>query len=194
MSKLQKATADLYALITLGDNPATMLHAIRTAVAAVTSLLIARLFHLPEAYWAAISTLIVMQSTLGAALPISAQRFAGTALGAFVGGLVGSYFPGSVLVFALCIVLTGMLCAHFHVQRSAYRFASITLTIVILLRRPQTSWVTAAHRFTEVSIGIAVGLIVSALWPERGRQVPASPVLPERNSVPKPTAENRERE
>ena len=55
----------------------------------MVSLLVARLFHLPETYWAAISTLIVMQSNLGAALPISAQRFIGTAVGAIFGGFVG---------------------------------------------------------------------------------------------------------
>ena len=35
----------------------------RTALAAVSSFLIARLLHMPEAYWAAISTIIVIQST-----------------------------------------------------------------------------------------------------------------------------------
>ena len=51
------------------DNPTSLVLAARTAVAAVVSYLIARLFHLPEAYWAPISTVIGMGSTLGAALP-----------------------------------------------------------------------------------------------------------------------------
>ena len=51
-----------------------VVHSLRTAIACVVSLLVARLFRLPEAYWAAITALIVMQSSLGAALPISAQR------------------------------------------------------------------------------------------------------------------------
>src|SRR5882757_7898787 len=51
-------------------------HSARTAVAAMVSLLVARLFTLPEAYWSAITTLIVMQSSLGAALGISVRRFA----------------------------------------------------------------------------------------------------------------------
>ena len=42
-----------------------LVHAARTAIAAVVSLLIARWFRLPEAYWAAIATLIATQSTLG---------------------------------------------------------------------------------------------------------------------------------
>jgi hypothetical protein len=43
-----------------------MLHSIRTAVAGVGSLLIARFCRLPESYWAAITTIIITQSTLGA--------------------------------------------------------------------------------------------------------------------------------
>jgi uncharacterized membrane protein YccC len=43
----------------------------RTAVAAVVSLVVARALELPEAYWDTITTLIIMQSTLGAALAVS---------------------------------------------------------------------------------------------------------------------------
>ena len=43
----------------------------RTSIAATLSFLIARLSGLPEAYWAAIMTLVIMQSTLGATLQIS---------------------------------------------------------------------------------------------------------------------------
>lgn len=71
-------------LIVARENPPSLVHAARTAVAAIVSYLVARQCELPEAYWAPRSTLIVMQSTLGATLPISVQRFAGTAIGAVV--------------------------------------------------------------------------------------------------------------
>src|SRR6266404_2662357 len=51
-----------------------LVHSARTAVAAVASLLAARLFRLPEAYWAPITTLVITQSSLGAALTVSRQR------------------------------------------------------------------------------------------------------------------------
>jgi uncharacterized membrane protein YccC len=63
-----------------------VLHSTRTAVAAVVSLLIARFCRLPESYWAAVTTIVIMQSTLGAAWTVSKQRFAGTGLGAVMGG------------------------------------------------------------------------------------------------------------
>src|SRR5271165_2530871 len=110
-------------LIIAKENPATLTHSARTAVAAVVSLLVARLFRLPEAYWASITTLIVMQSTLGAALPISAQRFAGTAVGAAVAAVLGTHFPGNAFAFGVVVFLLGLLCAGFSVERSAYRYA-----------------------------------------------------------------------
>src|SRR2546425_7350561 len=52
-----------------------LVHSARTAVAAVASLLAAQLFGLSEAYWAPITTLVVTQSSLGAAFAVSWQRF-----------------------------------------------------------------------------------------------------------------------
>jgi uncharacterized membrane protein YccC len=48
-----------------------VIHVARTTVGAVVSFLVARLFKLPESYWAAITTLVVVQSTFGAAFTIS---------------------------------------------------------------------------------------------------------------------------
>jgi uncharacterized membrane protein YccC len=160
-------TSWLRNLIIAKQNPSTFTHAARTAVAAVLSLLVARLFRLSEAYWAAITTLIVMQSTLGAALPISAQRFAGTIVGAAFGAAVGTWFQGNALAFGVTVFVIGAICAALRVERSAYRYAGITLAVVMLVSRSSSTWIVAVHRFFEISIGIAVGLAVSAVWPER---------------------------
>jgi len=148
------------------DNPLTIEHSARTAVAAVVSLFVARWFGLPESYWAAVTTLVIMQSTLGAALPVSAQRLAGTALGAAVGALAGTYYPGNTLVFGGCILILGIVFVPFRLDRNAYRYASITLAMIMLVPG-HSGWIVALHRFFEVSVGIAVGLAMSALWPER---------------------------
>jgi uncharacterized membrane protein YccC len=63
-------------------NLPSITHAVRTAVAATVSVIIARLVQMPEAYWAAIATLVVMQSTLGATLTLSLDRIVATAVGA----------------------------------------------------------------------------------------------------------------
>jgi uncharacterized membrane protein YgaE (UPF0421/DUF939 family) len=130
------------------------------------SLAVARLFGFPEAYWSAIATLVVMQSTLGATLLISVERIAATALGALAGALVATFFPGNLFVFAAAVFVVGLLCATFRMEKTAYRYASITLAIIVLIPRSNPAWIIALHRFLEVSVGILVALAVVAVWPE----------------------------
>ena len=99
------------------ENLPSVIHSIRTAIAATISLAVARLFGLPEAYWAAIATLVVMQSTLGATLLISVERIAATALGALAGALLANYFTGNLLVFAAAVFALGLLCAGFRMEK-----------------------------------------------------------------------------
>jgi uncharacterized membrane protein YccC len=143
-----------------------VIHAVRTTVAVTASLSFARLFKLPEAYWAAVTTVVVMQSTLGASFTVSWQRFVGTAMGAATGALFATYFVSNTAIFAIGIFLMGIVCAALRLDRAAYRFAGVTLAIVMLIARSGPDWIVAVHRFLDVSVGIAVALLLTALWPE----------------------------
>jgi uncharacterized membrane protein YgaE (UPF0421/DUF939 family) len=149
-----------------------LIHSVRTAVAAVVSFLAARLFRLPEAYWAPITTMVITQSSLGAALVVSGQRFVGTALGALVGAIVAILFGPNLIVFGISVFLLGLVCAFMRVDRSAYRFGGITLALVLLIPRTDTAWAIAFHRFAEVSIGIGVALILTVVWPDKDAPAP----------------------
>lgn len=144
-----------------------VVHSVRTAVAAVVSVLVARLFRLPEAYWAPITTFVITQSSLGAAFSVSWQRFLGTALGAAVGAIVASRFGPSLPAFAIAVFLLGLVCAVARSDRSAYRFGGVTLAVVLLIPRTGPAWTIAVHRFAEVSIGIGVALVLAWIWPEQ---------------------------
>lgn len=143
-----------------------LIHALRTTAAATVSLLVARLFRLPEAYWAAVTTIIVMQSSLGAAWNTSKQRLAGTAIGAGLGALLAAYAGPNWAVFAGGVLASGVICAVLRVGRNAFRYSGITVAIVMLVPRTLPYWLIAIHRFVEISLGIAVGLAVTAAWPE----------------------------
>ena len=140
--------------------------AARTTVAAVVSLFAARLVGIPEAYWAPISTIIVMQSTLGAAMTVSRQRLAGTVLGAATGALLGTYFPANVAMFGVGLFALGLIAALLKLE-VAYRFAGVTLAITMLIPRDRPAWEVAEHRLVQVSLGIAIALLVTVVWPER---------------------------
>jgi uncharacterized membrane protein YccC len=143
-----------------------LVHAARTTAAATLSLAVAQAFRLPEAHWAAISTLVVTQSTLGAAWTISVQRFVGTALGAAAAILLATYLGSTALIFAAGIFILGLICGGLRLDRAAYRFAGITMAIVMLVTRDKPIWILASQRFLEVSLGIAIGLVMTALWLE----------------------------
>jgi len=142
-----------------------LLDAARTTLAAVVSLLLARFLKLPEFYWAPISAIVIVESTIDPRT-LAWQRFAGTALGAVIGALIATFFSSSALVYAVAIFLCGVLCALLRF-RGAYRFAAITLSIILLIAHTHPAWIVASHRFVEVSVGIAVALVVAELWPNR---------------------------
>jgi len=136
---------------------------LRTTVATVVSMLLARALKMPEFYWAPISTIVILLSTINP-LTLAWQRFAGTALGAFLGALIATYFPANWIVYGVGIFVCGTLSAMLRIS-SAYRFAAITLSIVLLIAHSRPPWIVATHRFIEVSVGIAVALLATVIWP-----------------------------
>jgi uncharacterized membrane protein YccC len=93
-------------------------HCAPTAVTAVASLLAARLFGLPEAYWALVTTLVITQSSVGTTLAVSWQRFIGTVLGGIVGVMLASDAVPNAFVFGLSVFLLGLLCAVLQTDRA----------------------------------------------------------------------------
>src|SRR3954447_15259844 len=98
----------------LGITPAAVMNSLRTAVATVVSLLLARSLNLPEFYWAPISTIVILLSTINP-LTHAWQRFAGTAIGAALGALIATFFTINWMVYCAAIFVCGILCALLQV-------------------------------------------------------------------------------
>ena len=152
----------------LGLTRASLLASARTAVAAVASLTISRSLRMPEFYWAPISTIVILLSTIDP-LTLAWQRFAGTALGAALGALIATYAHPNWLVYGVGLFICGILSSLLRVG-SAYRFAAIAMSIVVLIAHDRPAWVVATHRFIEVSVGIAVALLATIVWPVPSKQ------------------------
>jgi len=150
--------------ISLAVNRDSVLDSVRTAFAAVAAMLLARLLKMPEYYWAPISTIVIIQSTIPPRT-LGWQRFVGTALGAVLGAALATFFRPSAVVYGLGILLCGLLAWSLRAG-GAYRFAGITLSIILLIPRTRAPWITGWHRFLEVSLGIAVALVVTMVWPQ----------------------------
>ncbi len=137
-------------------------HAVRTAVAGTAAMFFAKYLRLPEAYWAAISAIIVLQANLGAALRESTNRIAATAIGATVAIPFLAYFGTNLVGFALAVFITVVLCSLLSLQ-SGMRLGAVTVAVILLLEHHSKPWTPALHRFLEVSFGIVVALIVANL-------------------------------
>jgi uncharacterized membrane protein YgaE (UPF0421/DUF939 family) len=87
-------------------------------------------------------------------------------LGAALGALIATFFSTNAMVYAVAIFLCGVLCALLRFG-GAYRFAAITLSIILLIAHQRPAWIVSWHRFVEVSLGIAVALVLAELWPRR---------------------------
>ena len=67
------------------------------------------------------------------------------------------------MVYGAGIFVCGILSAVLRLD-GAYRFAGITLSIVLLIAHAAPPWRIALHRFVEVSLGIAVALVTTLVW------------------------------
>jgi uncharacterized membrane protein YccC len=159
----------------ISDHKAAARAAIRATVAGVLSYAVTALFGLPEPYWAVMSTLLVIQSTVGASLQSSFDRLAGTIGGVVYGGFVGWLIPGhdaQSILLALAVALVPLtLLAAFS---SRYRIAPVTAVIALILpREVDTGPVQFAfERTIEVGIGGLVAVAVAFLvLPARGRRL-----------------------
>jgi hypothetical protein len=82
------------------------------------------------------------------------KRIVASALGASVGAIVSTYFGQNLVLFGLAIFLLGLVAFGFRVEKTGYRYASITFAIIVLIPCPEPPWIVAMHRFLEVAIGI----------------------------------------
>ena len=103
----------------LGLRRATEIQSLRTAVAAVVSLLLAPGLKQPEFYQAPISTIVILLSPIDP-MVLGWQRFGGTAMGAVLGALIASYFePKWVVLFTALLRLRSPLSCWFLTSTGA---------------------------------------------------------------------------
>jgi uncharacterized membrane protein YgaE (UPF0421/DUF939 family) len=142
--------------------------AIATGTAGVVSLYAARLLQLPQAYWAPISSFIVLQSNVAATLSAARNRLIGTAIGAVIGALFVRYTGSHPLWLGLAVVLTVLVCLGLGLEDS-YRLACVTVAIIMLTGSNRSAWVAASHRFLEVALGIVVAVLIAGILEHKGR-------------------------
>lgn len=147
-------------------------HAVRVSAAVVAAYALATLLHLPQGYWAVFTAVIVVQSSLGATITASIERFMGTVVGA-AGGAVAAWlhsrhpeWGGPILA------VTAAALAFLAAVRPAFKVAPITAVIMLIGTTTHMDPLTAAFlRVAEITVGSLVGVAATLLiFPARAHQ------------------------
>lgn len=157
---LSGARARLAGLI----RPAHLRLGVRAAVAAVVADLLAVFLHLPNGYWAVITAILVVQSSIGASLSVAADRVLGTVLGGVIGVacalVAGASAPLTFTLLGLGIIVTSTVAARFP----SYKLAPVTVAIVLLSDPTHAQPIISGfHRVFEIAVGGVVGLACALL-------------------------------
>jgi len=139
-------------------------HAIRVSAAVGAAFALATLLRLPQGYWAVFTAVIVVQSSLGATITASVERFMGTVVGA-VTGAVAAYFHAKWPEFGgLILCVTVALLSFVVSMRPALKVAPVTAVIMLIGQSTHMDPLVAASlRVAEITVGSLVGIAATLL-------------------------------
>jgi uncharacterized membrane protein YccC len=140
--------------------------AVRVTIAAVLAFALAKLLGLAHGYWAVITAIIVMQTSVGGSLKAAVDRLLGTMAGALYGAAIALLIPhGTTTELATAMVAAILPLALLAAVRPSFKVAPITAFIVLVplsgVAAPPLTY--ALERILEISIGSVVGLATALL-------------------------------
>jgi len=150
--------------------------AIKSAVVAALSLFVgvsvSRLMGRPDKFisgaWCVMTSIVVLQASIGGTYKAAWKRFLGVLIGSFMGGIFTITFGTNPLSLGISIGLTVMTCCSIHLKES-YRIACLSVAIVMVLwgLNPTLSpWQFSLYRLVDSTIGILIAVIIAhLLWP-----------------------------
>lgn len=146
-------------------DPVHLRLALRATMAAGIAFLLAEFFELAKGYWAVLTAILVMQSTIGASLSAALDRLFGTLLGGVL-GVLGAWVAGPSLTLTGIALLAGVLVTvYLAAKRPSLKLAAVTVAIVLLSDPSHAEPVRSAlERLAEIGLGACVGLATSYLF------------------------------
>jgi uncharacterized membrane protein YccC len=141
-----------------------MLLSVRILAASLLTFALARLFGLPQSYWAVLTAVIVMQANVGGSLRATRDRFLGSLTGAAWGVAVCLAVPHhDVLTLGIALAIAIAPLAVLSAFLPVYRIAPVTAIIILLTPTSQLVGPVAAafQRLLEVGLGSAVAVAVA---------------------------------
>ena len=140
--------------------------ALRTTLAGLATFALAEALRLPQGYWAVLTSVIIMQGSVGGSLKAGIDRLIGSFAGAIWGVAVTLAIPHhGIPALGLALVVALGPLALVSALKPSFRIAPVTAIIVLLstssLQADPVPY--AVDRVLEIGLGCVVGLAVSLL-------------------------------
>ena len=155
----------------LQTHHAKLQFSLRMTLAALLSYGLGEAIGLTQVYWAVLSSVIVIQGSVGGSVRAGLYRLVGTVGGAFWGAVVAGLMPHDnpgALALALLVAIAPL--SVVTAFRTDYRIAPITAIIVLMGAALQQAapFSAALERVFEITLGSAVAVAVALfLFPAR---------------------------
>ncbi len=138
--------------------------AARATIAALLAYGIAYALDLPKGYWAVLSAILVVQSSLGASVAVALDRGLGTVAGGIIGValamIAGPSQNLTVLLLAVGTLATALLAAY----RPSFKLAPVTVVVVMLADPTHAQpLISGLQRVFEIALGGVVGILCALL-------------------------------
>jgi uncharacterized membrane protein YccC len=148
-------------------------HAIRVGVAATTSVALCRIFDINHGYWMSLTVVFILQPFLATTWQRTAERIAGSVVGAVGASLVGILLPSplAVGIAVLPIAIGTFVGRTIHYAIFTF-FVTLQFVLVAEIQQPSShEFILAALRATNSVYGGILALLIGILlWPERSQQ------------------------
>ena len=151
-----------------------VIHSIKTALACLIGLLLAKVVNFAVDQWLIITIVVVMcaQVNVGSVINKSKMRFLGTLGGSLIAALTIALFGTNPIIVACVIAISSILFSYIATSETSYSESGTlgAVTVIIILLGQNPSLYTATHRFLEISAGILIAALVSQfILPIRAR-------------------------
>ena len=133
---------------------------IKTAIAVTLSVFISQLLKLEYPFYAAIATLISMQSSVYETFTVGRNRMFGTFIGA-VFGLVGSLIsPNNAILCGIGVIVVIYLCVLLKWPKAVI-IACVVFLVIMTNMGGRNPWIFSASRLIETFLGIVIAVIIN---------------------------------
>jgi uncharacterized membrane protein YgaE (UPF0421/DUF939 family) len=133
---------------------------IKTAIAVVLSILISKLFKMEYPFYAAIASIISMQSSVINSISAGKSRMLGTMIGALVGFLCALIDPGNLILVGAGIIIVIYLCNLLNWKDSA-SIACVVFCVIMLNLKESDPFLYSINRIIDTFVGIMVAVAVN---------------------------------